>query len=249
MKINEVKEILSQDNPNEEILEQLRSDERSGVQKLLASFDKKQEKKLFYENKCYNKGCKYICGIDEVGRGPLAGPVVAAAVILKQGSYFEGLNDSKKLSEKKREKLFEKIKEEALDYAICEVSNKEIEKYNIYNAARIAMQRAVEQLNVKPDFLLIDAMPFENYPIPNFSMVKGDEKSVSIAAASVIAKVYRDRLMKEYAKQYPYYDFENNAGYGTKKHLEGLKAYGITPIHRRDFEPIKSMIKQGGENE
>ena len=259
MKINEVKEILSQDNPNEEILEQLRNDKRSGVQKLLTSFDKKQEKKLFYkkeyekksfyENKCYNKGCKYICGIDEVGRGPLAGPVVAAAVILKQGSYFEGLNDSKKLSEKKREELFEKIIEEALAYAICEVSNEEIERYNIYNAARIAMQRAVEQLKVRPDFLLIDAMPFENYPIPNFSMVKGDEKSVSIAAASVIAKVYRDRLMKEYAKKYPYYDFENNAGYGTKKHLEGLKAYGITPTDRRDFEPVKSIIKQGGNNE
>ena len=201
MKINEVKEILSQDNPNEEILEQLRSDERSGVQKLLASFDKKQEKKLFY----------------------------------------------KKEYEKKS--FYEKIIEEALAYAICEVSNEEIEKYNIYNAARIAMQRAVEQLKVRPDFLLIDAMPFENYPIPNFSMVKGDEKSVSIAAASVIAKVYRDRLMKEYAKKYPHYDFENNAGYGTKKHLEGLKAYGITPIHRRDFEPVKSMIKQGGNNE
>ena len=140
MKINEVKEILSQDNPNEEILEQLRSDERSGVQKLLASFDKKQEKKLFYkkeyekksfyENKCYNKGCKYICGIDEVGRGPLAGPVVAAAVILRQDSYFEGLNDSKKLSEKKREELYEQIKQEAVAYAIYEVDNIEIEKFN-----------------------------------------------------------------------------------------------------------------------
>ena len=126
--------------------------------------------------------------------------------------------------------------------------SEEIEKYNIYNAARIAMQRAVEKLDVKPDFLLIDAMPFENYPIPSYSMVKGDEKSVSIAAASVIAKVYRDNLMKKYASKYPYYDFENNAGYGTKKHLEGLRKHGITPIHRRDFEPIKSMIKRGGNN-
>ena len=135
MKINEVKEILSQDNPNEEILEQLRNDERSGVQKLLVSFDKKQEKKLFYkkeyekksfyENKCYNRGCKYICGIDEVGRGPLAGPVVAAAVILKKDSYFEGLNDSKKLSEKKREELYAKITNEAIAYAICEVNNED----------------------------------------------------------------------------------------------------------------------------
>ena len=144
--------------------------------------------------------------------------------------------------------MYEQIKQEAVAYAICEVDNIEIEKFNIYNAARIAMQRAVEKLEVKPDFLLIDAMPFENYPISNFSMVKGDEKSVSIAAASVIAKVHRDNLMKEYAKKYPYYDFENNAGYGTKKHLEGLKEYGITPIHRRDFEPIKSMI-QGGKHE
>lgn len=259
MKISEVKEFLSSDNPNKEILDELRKDERSGVQKLLLAYDKKEEKKLFYrneyekksfyENKCYNRGCKYICGIDEVGRGPLAGPVVAAAVILNKDSYFEGLNDSKKLSGKKREELFEAIKKDAIAYSIVEVDNVEIEEYNIYNAARIAMQRAVEKLDVKPDFLLIDAMPFENYPIPNFSMVKGDEKSVSIAAASVMAKVYRDHLMKKYAEKYPYYDFENNAGYGTKKHLEGLKKYGITPIHRRDFEPIKSMIKRGGRNE
>ena len=212
MKINEIKELLQQDEISKEVLEKLRTDDRSGVKKLLSSYDKRQEKKLFYkkeyekksfyENKCYNRGCKYICGIDEVGRGPLAGPVVAAAVILKKDSYFEGLNDSKKLSEKKREELYDKI----------------------------------------------DAMPFENYPIPNYSMVKGDEKSVSIAAASVIAKVYRDNLMKKYASKYPYYDLENNAGYGTKKHLEGLRKHGITPIHRRDFEPIKSMIKRGGNN-
>ena len=204
MKISEVKELLNQDNISEEILNELKKDERSGVQKLLISYAKKQEKKLFY--------------------------------------------DSKKLSEKKREELYEQIRKEAVAYAICEVDNIEIEKYNIYNAARIAMQRAIEKLDVKPDFLLIDAMPFENYPIPNFSMVKGDEKSVSIAAASVIAKVYRDNLMKEYAKKYPHYDFENNAGYGTKKHLEGLKEHGVTPIHRRDFEPIKSMV-QGGKHE
>ena len=258
MKISEVKELLNQEVISEEMLNELKKDERTGVQKLLLSYAKKQEKKLFYkkeyekksfyENKCYNNGCKYICGIDEVGRGPLAGPVVAAAVILRKDSYFEGLNDSKKLSEKKREELYEQIKKEAVAYAICEVDNTEIEKYNIYNAARIAMQRAVKQLEVKPDFLLIDAMPFDNYSIPNFSMVKGDEKSVSIAAASIIAKVYRDNLMKEYAQKYPYYDFENNAGYGTKKHLRGLKEYGVTPIHRRDFEPIKSMI-QGGKHE
>ncbi len=258
MKISEVKEFLEQETPDKDILLKLRTDERVGVQKLVESYDKRQEKKFFYkkeyekksfyENKCYNRGCKYICGIDEVGRGPLAGPVVAAAVILKKDSYFEGLNDSKKLSKKKREELFEQITKEAVAYSICEVDNIEIEKYNIYNAARIAMMRAVEKLDIKPDFLLIDAMPFENYSIPNFSMIKGDEKSVSIAAASVVAKVYRDNLMEKYAKEYPYYDFENNAGYGTKKHLDALEKYGVSPIHRRDFEPIKSIIK-GGKNE
>ena len=258
MKINKIKEIFSQEVVEKEIIETLQNDERIGVKKILLSYNKKQEKKnflkkeyekkSFYENKCYNNGYKYICGVDEVGRGPLAGPVVAAAVILKPDNYFEGLNDSKKLSKTKREELYDKIKTEALAYAVCEVDNREIEKYNIYNASRIAMQKAIEKLSQTPDFLLIDAMPFENYPISNFSMVKGDEKSVSIAAASVIAKVHRDHLMEDYSKKYPYYDFENNAGYGTKRHLEALDKYGICPIHRRDFEPIKTII-QGGKNE
>lgn len=258
MKINEIKLLLKEDEVSQEILQKLREDNRAGVKKLLQSYDILQEKKKHlkeeykkksvYENKCYANGYDLVCGIDEVGRGPLAGPVVAAAVILPKDSYFEGLNDSKKLSKKKREELYTEICNKAIAYSICEVDNIEIEKYNIYNASRIAMQRAVESLKIQPNFLLIDAMPFENYHIPNHSIIKGDEKSVSIAAASIIAKVYRDNLMQEYSIKYPYYDFENNAGYGTKKHLLGLKEYGICPIHRRDFEPIKTII-QGGKNE
>lgn len=257
MKINEIKELLSAEKVDSEILETLRLDERSGVKKLIAAYDKKLEHKQFlkneykkrteYEEKWYNEGYEYICGIDEVGRGPLAGPVVAAAVILKKGSYFEGLTDSKKLTKAKRDELYDKIISDAVAYSIVELDNYEIEKYNIYNATKIAMTKAVQKLKVKPDILLIDAMPLNNLGIPSESIIKGDDKSVSIAAASVIAKVYRDRLMEIYANMYPNYDFENNMGYGTKKHLEGLEKFGICDIHRRDFEPIKSMI--GGLNE
>ncbi len=255
-KINEIKEILLQENVSEQFLTELELDERSGVKKLLSSYYKKlnnekilkkeYEKRTEYEKKCYNLGCKYICGIDEVGRGPLAGPVVAAAVILKKDSYFPGLTDSKKLSKQKREELYKKIISEALAYSIVEVDNIEIEKYNIYNATKIAMERAIRKLSIKPDFLLIDAMPLNIENIKSYSIIKGDEKSVSIAAASVIAKVHRDTIMENYAKKYPYYDFENNMGYGTKKHLEGLQKHGICEIHRKDFEPIKTMIKKGG---
>lgn len=255
MKISDIKTILSDTSVDKEIVATLRKDDRLGVKKLLEAYEKKIEKKAklkveykqksIYEEKCYTLGLNKICGVDEVGRGPLAGPVVAAAVILKKNSYFEGLTDSKKLSEKKREELDEKIRKEALAYAIAAVDNTTIEQYNIYQASKIAMKKAVESLDIKPDYILVDAMPLDNVEIKSHSIIKGDEKSISIAAASVLAKVYRDKLMKQYAKQYPYYDFENNMGYGTKKHLEGLKQYGISPIHRRDFEPIKSMIKRG----
>lgn len=256
MNIKEIKEILSSDNVSQETLLHLSKDKRMGVKKLLSAYYKKQKqkqdlkneykKRMLYEEKCYESGYKYVCGIDEVGRGPLAGPVVAAAVILKKDSYFPGLCDSKKLSSLKREELYKKIISEAVSYSLVELDNYEIEKYNIYEATKIAMKGAIKKLSIQPDFILVDAMPLGDVSIPNYSIIKGDDKSVSIAAASVIAKVYRDRLMKEYAKKYPYYDFENNMGYGTKKHLEGLKNHGICEIHRRDFEPIKSMIKKRG---
>ncbi|MBF0713456.1 ribonuclease HII [Gemella sp. GH3] len=253
MKISEIKDKLKNSNVSDELLLELSNDERIGVKKLLDSYYKQISKekiqqeeyasRTIYEQKCYNLGYKYICGIDEVGRGPLAGPVVAAAVILKKDSYFPGLADSKKLTKAKREELYSKIVEECLDYSIVELDNKQIAKHNIYNATKIAMIKAVNNLSIKPDFLLIDAMPLDIPDINSHSIIKGDDKSVSIAAASVIAKVYRDRLMEQYAIKYPYYDFENNMGYGTKKHLIGLEKYGVCDIHREDYEPIKSMLK------
>lgn len=259
MKINEIKKILEEDNFDSEFLLLLESDSRSGVKKLLSSYYNKKEKDKYlveeyekrkiYEKKCYNLGFNYVCGIDEVGRGPLAGPVVAAGVILKKDSYYPGLTDSKKLSKLKREKLAEDIKKTAEAYFIAVLNSDEIEKYNIYNATKITMLKVIKNISKKPDFILIDAMPLDTENIKNISIIKGDEKSVSIAAASVIAKVYRDNLMLEYAKKYPYYDFENNMGYGTKKHLEAIYKYGICDIHRRDFEPIKSLLKKEDKNE
>ncbi|MBU0279051.1 ribonuclease HII [Gemella sp. zg-1178] len=256
MKIKEIKEILSTSSVSQETLLQLSQNKRVGVKNLLAAYYKAEKekeilkeeykKRTIYEEKCYKLGYNYICGIDEVGRGSLAGPLVVASVILKKDSYFPGLCDSKKLSSAKREELYKKIISEAVSYAIVELDNYEIEKYNIYSATKIAMKMAIKKLSVKPDFILVDAMPLDDLETPNFSIIKGDDKSVSIAAASVIAKVCRDNLMKEYAKKYSYYDFENNKGYGTKKHLEGLKNHGICDIHRRDFEPIKSMIRKRG---
>lgn len=196
------------------------------------------EQMLEYERR-YNG--KVVCGIDEVGRGPLAGPVIACAVILNDGHHYIGLNDSKQLSKHKRASLYDALTQ-SVTYAIGAASVEEIDKFNIYEATKLAMHRAIDKLPVKPDVLLIDAMNL-NTGLIEESIIKGDAKSVSIAAASVIAKVYRDHLMEEIHEEFPYYDFNRNAGYGTKRHLDGLMQYGITEHHRKSFEPIKSMIK------
>ena len=177
----------------------------------------------------------FVCGIDEVGRGPLAGPVVAGAVILPKDCKILYLNDSKKLSEKKREELFEVIKEGAVSYGIGVVGPEVIEEINILNATYEAMRRAVAALKVVPDVLLNDAVTIPGLPMKQVPIIKGDAKSVSIAAASIMAKVTRDRMMVEYAEQYPEYDFASNKGYGTAKHMEALHKYGLTPIHRKSF--------------
>ncbi|MBQ3691787.1 MAG: ribonuclease HII [Clostridia bacterium] len=190
---------------------------------------------LQYENLAYEKGCVNICGVDEAGRGPLAGPVCAAAVILPKGQVIEGVNDSKKLSEKKREQLFDVIKEKSVAYSIGWASVEEIEEINILNAAMLAMKRAVEGLSVKADFAYIDGNKTPSLDIPCEAIVKGDANSMSIAAASILAKVSRDRLMIEYAKQYPEYGFEKHKGYGTKVHNEAILKYGACPIHRESF--------------
>ena len=183
---------------------------------------------------------KIICGIDEVGRGPLAGPVIACAVILNEDHRYLGLKDSKQLSKQKRDVLYHELTQ-AVTYAIGEASVEEIDALNIYEATKLAMRRAVDRLPVTPEVLLIDAMKLDSGLIEE-SIIKGDANSISIAAASVIAKVYRDQLMENIHADYPFYDFNNNAGYGTKNHINGLMAYGITEHHRKSFEPIKSMV-------
>ena len=189
-----------------------------------------------YEEKALNVGYKCVCGIDEAGRGPLAGPVYAAAVILPFGLEIEGLNDSKKISEKKREQLFDVICEKAVDYSIGIATEQEIDEINILNATFLAMHRAVEGLKTKPDYALIDGNQYPKIPfVAEETVVKGDAKVMSIAAASILAKVSRDRFMLEKAKEYPQYQFEKHKGYGTKLHYEMLKEYGPSPIHRMTF--------------
>lgn len=197
---------------------------------------------LLYENQKYNEGYNVICGIDEAGRGPLAGPVYAAAVILKKGQTIEGVNDSKKLSEKKREELFEKIVTECLDYSIGTASEKEIDEINILQATFLAMKRAVDGLSLKPDCALVDGNRAPLLDCSVLTIVKGDSKSESIAAASILAKVSRDRYMLKMAEKYPQYGFEKHKGYGTKLHYEMIDKYGICEIHRKSF--LKKVLNK-----
>lgn len=187
------------------------------------------------ENEYREKGFDIICGVDEAGRGPLAGPVYAAAVILPSDCVIEGLNDSKKLTEKKREALFDEIKEKALAYGIASADEKEIDEINILNATFLAMKRAIALLSVKPDLALIDGNQKPHTDIEEVTVIKGDAKSMSIAAASVLAKVSRDRFMLEMAEKYPQYEFARHKGYGTKLHYEKIAQYGVCDIHRRTF--------------
>ena len=190
---------------------------------------------LFYENEARNNGYHVVCGVDEAGRGPLAGPVFAAAVILPQNLMIDGLNDSKKLSEKKREILYDKIKNLALTYAVAFATEHEIDEINILNATFLAMKRAVAKLNLKPDIVLVDGNKRPELEISTLTIVKGDSLSASIAAASILAKVERDRLMKNLSKKYPEYNFEKHKGYGTKMHIDLIKKYGPCEIHRKSF--------------
>ena len=190
-----------------------------------------------YEDELYEKGINLIGGIDEVGRGPLIGPVVTACVILPKDYVLMGLTDSKKLSEKKREKFYDILVKDAISIGIGVVDEKEIDKLNIYQATKKAMAEAVENMKIKPEHILVDAMPLE-LDIPTTSIIKGDAKSITIAAASVIAKVTRDRMLDELDKIYPMYDLKHNKGYPTKKHLEAISKYGITKYHRLSYGPV-----------
>ena len=187
------------------------------------------------EEECRKKGFLRIAGVDEAGRGPLAGPVFAAAVILPPGHLIEGLNDSKKISEKKRELLFDRICDEALAYAICEASVEEIDALNIREATSLAMNRAIQSLSLPPDFVLVDGNYIGECRVSHECVIKGDARSANIAAASILAKVSRDRLMLKLSEEYPEYQLEKHKGYGTKAHIEALKTYGKSPIHRKTF--------------
>ena len=199
---------------------------------------------LSYENELYDKGIELIAGVDEVGRGPLIGPVVTAAVILPKGYILEGLTDSKKLTEKKREKFYDIIMKDALSVSIGMMDESVIDEVNIYEATKLAMIQAIDNLSIKPEHVLIDAMKLD-IDIPTTSIIKGDAKSESIAAASVIAKVTRDRMMYELDKKYPMYGFGSHKGYPTKKHIDALYKYGLIEGYRKTYAPVKDMVKEG----
>ena len=249
--IKEVKESLATiDRLDHPLFEELIYDARAGVQSAInkrkrelqkqVEEDLRLEKMLTYEKELYAQGIQLIAGVDEVGRGPLAGPVVAAAVILPENCKIPGLNDSKKIPKSKHQAIYQAVLDQALSIGIGVKDNRVIDQVNIYEATKLAMLEAIHELEPQPQHLLIDAMKLD-FPIPQTSIIKGDANSLSIAAASIVAKVTRDQMMVEYEQEYPGYDFDQNAGYGTTKHLEGLEKHGVTPIHRRSFEPIKSM--------
>lgn len=240
-------------DPTDNLLVTLQTDERKGVQLALKQWYKryeaaqqlvvKREEMLTYERAFQAKNYQLIAGVDEVGRGPLAGPVVAAAVILPENTQLIGIDDSKKLSFAKKQDLYEQIKAEALAIGVGIVTEKTIDEINIYEASKVAMLDALSQLEVQPDAVLVDAMPLEYKQTAILSLIKGDQKSISIAAASIIAKVVRDQMMTAYARTYPGYDFEHNFGYGTSKHLAGLDTLGACPIHRLTFSPVKKVLR------
>ena len=251
--IKEVKERLAMiDELDHPLFEELILDGRAGVQAAISKRkrelqkqvdeDLRLEKMLAYEKELYAQGIDLIAGVDEVGRGPLAGPVVAAAVILPKACKIPGLNDSKKIPKSKHKEIYEAVLQNAIAIGIGVKANQVIDQVNIYEATKLAMMEAIGQPEPQPQHLLIDAMKLD-LPISQTSIIKGDANSLSIAAASIVAKVTRDQMMEEFDKEYPGYDFAQNAGYGTAKHLAGLDKLGVTSIHRRSFEPVKSMCE------
>ncbi|MEO3171474.1 ribonuclease HII [Streptococcus parasanguinis] len=251
--IKEVKERLAMiDELDHPLFEELILDGRAGVQAAISKRKRELQKQvdedlrlenmLAYEKELYAQGIDLIAGVDEVGRGPLAGPVVAAAVILPKACKIPELNDSKKIPKSKHKEIYEAVLQNAIAIGIGIKDNQVIDQVNIYEATKLAMMEAIGQLEPQPQHLLIDAMKLD-LPISQTSIIKGDANSLSIAAASIVAKVTRDQMMEEFDKEYPGYDFSKNAGYGTVNHLASLDQLGVTPIHRRSFEPVKSMCE------
>lgn len=254
--VNQIKQHLSSVDLDKipEAIKIYLEDERISVKKLIEQYQKKYIKYQNelqrikeiskYETELYQKGKTFIAGIDEVGRGPLAGPVMTCAVILPKDCNVLGINDSKKLSASQRENICIQLKKIAIDISISKLEADEIDKINILQSVYKSMKQSVNNLNTKPDIVLVDAVSIPNINVEQLSIVKGDAKSISIAAASIIAKVTRDKLMDEYSKKYPEYGFERNKGYGTKEHIDAIKEYGLCPIHRRTFvKNLEVLIK------
>ena len=250
MTISEIREILL-GSPSEEFLAELEQDGRVAVKKLLQAYHKRVEKAalererfhkmLSYERRYYAEGAKLIAGVDEAGRGPLAGPLVIAAVVMPEEFFISGLNDSKQISASKRDKLYDEILQKALSVSVNVVSISNIDELNIYRATQQGMAEVLLHLDKQPDVALIDAMPVEAGDIKTVSLVHGDALSASIAAASIIAKVTRDRIMEKLDTLYPAYKFANNKGYGSKEHMQAIDMEGVTEWHRRSYEPVKSL--------
>ena len=251
MKIGEIKELL-QGKPTAEQLAALKQDERAGVQKLLLAYQKKMEKEaaererfahlLQYEKEYLSlPGIQYVAGVDEAGRGPLAGPLVIAGAILPEDVFIAGLNDSKKLSAAKREALYPEVLAKAVAVLVNVVSISNIDEKNIYRATQEGMEQILQQLRIRPQVALVDAMHLHVPGIETVPIIHGDALSASIAAASVVAKVIRDRIMIRLAAVYPQYGLEGNKGYGSQQHMDAIRQYGATKIHRRSYEPIRSM--------
>jgi len=251
MKLKEIEAILFPPDGAEvaqDFIESCRLDARQGVARLVRRYDREQAERArvaalyAFENAAAAEGYDLVAGVDEAGRGPLAGPVSVAAVILPRGLFLPRLNDSKKLSAKAREELYDEIQAKAIAVSSALVDAKTIDRVNIYQATMNGMYEAIFGLDPQPQKVLIDAVQLEKLPMPEESIIKGDAKSASIAAASIIAKVTRDRLMMEYDKAFPEYGFAHHKGYGTAEHIAALQKYGPCPIHRQSFEPIRSMV-------
>lgn len=249
MTIKEIEALLSEKNVSSELIAKCRADGRKAVQTILARYERGQKERarvsaLYeFERQAYASGLTLVAGVDEAGRGPLAGPVSVAAVILPQECYLPHLNDSKKLSAKRREELYLAIKEQAIAIGTALVDAATIDRVNILQATINGMYEAILSLSVRPQQVLIDAVELVDLDIPSRAIIQGDAKSASIAAASIVAKVTRDHLMDEYDKEYPQYGFAKHKGYGTKEHIEAIHRFGVCPIHRQSFEPIRSLMQ------
>ncbi len=251
--IKEINTLYDSNQLTDEMIDILKHDTRQGVKKILKKIEKKKQKQQElihdfeklkkFDNQYKNNNIKLIAGIDEAGRGPLAGPVVAASVILPDDFKLLGLTDSKQINKIDRDMFFEYITKHALSYSVEVIDESIIDKINIYQATILAMKNSYKRLKIKPDFLLIDAVNIEVNDIPYEPIIKGDAKSLSVAAASILAKVTRDRIMLNYHQKYPQYKFNKHMGYGTKEHLSAIEANGIIPIHRKTFSPIKEILK------